>query len=142
MFDGQNKTVEVMENAKKAISRLAARGARKVLALNVADASKVPGIPSAQARQYISALISETNAVRVNVVSEFRRTFAFELQCMNFNEFHQRMTLQNLVSLCHEVDYFWSIISKRCCLKYTKFRKPYLNLSICEPLPNPINRTE
>lgn len=63
MFNGENKTAEVTENAKKAVISLAQRGARKVLALNLADLSKAPGVPSPQAGQFISALVSETNTV-------------------------------------------------------------------------------
>lgn len=62
MFDGENKTVEVTENAKNAVRSLLNKGAQKLIALNLVDLSNAPGIPDSQ-RRYIASLVVETNAV-------------------------------------------------------------------------------
>uniref|UniRef100_A0A914WB34 SGNH hydrolase-type esterase domain-containing protein n=1 Tax=Plectus sambesii TaxID=2011161 RepID=A0A914WB34_9BILA len=90
MFNGDNKTVEVTENAKNAVMRLAQRGARKMLALNLADLSKAPGVPNAQAGQRMSTLVSEANtrlkvALDSSAVASFSRFSLLDLKLFDLN---------------------------------------------------------
>jgi len=65
MFNGENKTVMIAENARRAIANLAQQGARRVLALNLVDLSEAPGVQNAdgggEIGKWVSLLTSEAN---------------------------------------------------------------------------------
>uniref|UniRef100_A0A914UK72 SGNH hydrolase-type esterase domain-containing protein n=1 Tax=Plectus sambesii TaxID=2011161 RepID=A0A914UK72_9BILA len=65
MFNGENKTTVIAENARRAVTNLALHGARKVLALNLVDLSEAPGVQNAdgggEIGKWISLLTSEAN---------------------------------------------------------------------------------
>jgi hypothetical protein len=65
MFNGENKTVVIAENARRAIANLAQQGAHKILALNLIDLSEAPGVQNAdgggEIGKWVSLLTSEAN---------------------------------------------------------------------------------
>jgi len=82
-FTGDNKTFDVAENARRALENMARQGARRVVALNLADLSQAPGVRSAEfsdeLKMRIAMLVAEANMVcnyrlarKVFVVVEFK----------------------------------------------------------------------